>query len=236
MTSALLISVSNLRLERSRKSSSFAGQPSEGLAAKKLRESSSLSSTAIPGFPDTGGSLMKSAKTVLLVAAIILLAGTAHAQTVRWSYVEGGGASIDPDRGDRENGWFVGGSVGLGKVPIHLIGDFASMGSLDTWLVGGGWHGLLGEKADLFADGAFYDVDVDDGFKVRFGVRWMLSERFELNGYLAWTELDFSDNKSIAGNLIYDLTGSFGIGGGAEWGDNWRFGRVFVRFSFGGKS
>ena len=76
-------------------------------------------------------------------------------------------------------------------------------------------------------------IDVEDGFKVRFGVRWMVAKRVELNGYLAWTDLDFSDNASAAFNGIFDLTKRFGIGGGFEWGDNWKSARVFARFNFG---
>lgn len=175
---------------------------------------------------------MKCAQRILLVAVVVFLAGTAQAQTVNWKYVEGGWGTFDPDQSSSDDGWFVGGAVDLGKVPIHLFADFADFG-LDIYQVGGGWHGLLGEKADLFADGAFYDADIQDGFKVRFGVRWMLSKRLELNGNLAWTDLDFSDNKSITANAIFDLTARFGIGGGIEWGDNWKIARLYARFNFG---
>ena len=94
---------------------------------------------------------------------------------------------------------------------------------------------MLGERADLFADGALYDADVEDGFRVRFGIRWMLLQRLELNGHLSWTELDFSDNKSFAANAIFDFTKRFGVGGGIELGDNWNAGRVFARFNFGAR-
>jgi len=64
----------------------------------------------------------------------------------------------------------------------------------------------------------------------------MVTKRFELNGYLAWTDLDFSDNASAAVNVIFDLTKRFGIGGGVEWGDEFSTGRVFARFNFGPRS
>ena len=176
---------------------------------------------------------MRSPMRILLVIGIVLLSGAVHAQTVNWKYVEGGWGAVDPDHGSSENGWFVGGAVDLGKAPIHLFAEFGDFGRLDNWQVGGGWHGLLGKRADLFADGAFYDTNADDGFTIRFGARWMLSKRLELNGNLAWTELDFSDNKSAVVNAIFDLTKRFGIGGGIEWGDNWSRARVFARFNFG---
>ena len=176
---------------------------------------------------------MMRALRILLIVALVCMAGAVHAQTVNWKYAEGGWGTVDPDRGSSENGWFLGGAVDLGKAPIHLFGEFGDYGRLDIWQIGGGWHGLLGKRADLFADGAFYDFDVDDGFKVRFGVRWMVLKRLELNGNLAWTDLDFSDNKSVAVNAIFDLTKRFAIGGGLEWGDNFSTGRVFARFNFG---
>ena len=180
---------------------------------------------------------MRGLTKILMVVVVVLVAGTVHAQTVNWKYVEGGWATLDPDYGSREDGWFVGGAFDLGKLPLHFFGNFANYDfgdfDLDVWQVGGGWHGLLGERADLFADGAFYDMDIDDGFKIRFGARWMVTKRFELNGYLAWTELDFSDNKSASGNVVFDFTKFFGVGGGVEVGDDYDTARVFARFNFG---
>jgi hypothetical protein len=174
---------------------------------------------------------------ILMIAVAVLVAGTVHAQTISWKYVEGGWATLDPDDGDREDGWFAGGAFDLGEAPIHFFGSFGrydfGLFDVDVWQIGGGWHGLLGERADLFADGAFYDMDFEDGFKVRFGARWMVVKRLELNGYLAWTELDFSDNRSAAANVIFDFTKIFGVGGGFEWGDDFSTGRVFARFTFG---
>jgi hypothetical protein len=176
---------------------------------------------------------MRNLSRLSLLVALVLLAGAAQAQTVRWTYVEGGWTTLDPDRGSRENGWFVGGAFDLGKVPIHLFGEYNDIDRLDIWKVGGGWHGLLGERADLFADGAFYDADYEDGFQVRFGARWMVAERFELNGYLSWVDLDFGDNKSAAVNGIFNFAKSLGVGGGFEWGDEFSTARAFVRFTFG---
>jgi hypothetical protein len=179
---------------------------------------------------------MKGAQKILPIVAVVFLTGAVHAQTVSWNYAEGGWGTVDPDGGSREDGWFVGGSGALGKVPIHIFGEYSDFGQLEIWQAGAGWHGLLGERADLFADGAFYDTDVDNGFRIRFGVRWMVTKRFELNGNLAWTDLDLSDNASAAVNVIFDVTKRFGVGGGIEWGDEFSTGRVFARFNFGKKN
>ena len=178
---------------------------------------------------------MRGVSRVLVVFAIVCLAGTAYAQSPSWRFLEGGFGSWDPDGGSRQDGPYVGATFNLGN--IHFLGEFGSFDDIDIFQVGGGWHGLLGKKADLFADGTFYDIDVDDGFKVRFGARWMVMPKLELNGHLAWTELDFSDNKSAAVNGVYLFgEGTFAVGGGFEWGDNWTSGRAFFRFNFGPKS
>jgi hypothetical protein len=170
--------------------------------------------------------------TVVVVA--IAAAGVAHAQSVSWKYAEGGWINLDPDGGDSENGWFLGGAYEFGTdVRIHVFAEFADVGPLDQFQLGAGWHGLLGERADLFADGAYYDVDVDDGFRVRGGVRWMVLKRLELNGYLALSTLDYYNEQSLAANAIFDFTRRFGVGGGFEWGDEVTATRVFVRFNFG---
>jgi len=179
---------------------------------------------------------MKYVLKLMPVLAVVLLAGTVQAQTVNWTYAEGGYGRFDPDGGSSENGWFLGGSVNLAKLPIHLFGEWGDYDRIDIWQVGGGWHGLLGKKADLFADGAFYDADVEDGFAIRFGVRWMVLERLELNGNLAWTDLDLTDNKSATVGAVFDFSKRFGVGGSLEWGNNWNFAQAFVRFNFGPRS
>jgi hypothetical protein len=176
---------------------------------------------------------MKHVSRMVVVLAMVLLAGAAQAQEINWKFVQGGWSNIDPDRGSSENGWFVGGSADLGKVPVHLFADFASYDNIDVWAIGGGWHGLLGKRADLFADAALYDADYDDGYRLRFGVRWMVLKRLEVNGNIFWTNLDLTDNEGAGVNAIFDFTKRFGVGGGFEWGDEFGFARAFVRFNFG---
>jgi len=175
-------------------------------------------------------------KQIFLLLVALGFVFSAHAQdsntgSVSWTYIEGGLGSFKPDGRSNQNGLFGGGSIGVGA--LHFIGELGSLDKITTVQLGGGWHGLLGPTADLFADISYYDVDYDDGLRARFGARWMVIEQLELNGFLAWTDLDLTNNSSIAFNGIYNFTPRFGVGGGFDWGDEFRTARVMARFNFG---
>jgi len=178
----------------------------------------------------------------LLVFVAILVAPSlvlAQDEAPKWSYVEAGWIDFNPDEGLSDDGWFAGGSMKLFK-NFHLLAEYDDIGDYTFWNAGGGWHGLLGEKADVFAQVMWANVQVDDddidedGYDVQAGVRWRLIKWLELLGQVNW--VDYGD----AGD---DTTGQIGalftfkrIGIGANWetGDA-DTARAFVRFSFGGK-
>ena len=174
----------------------------------------------------------------ILVLTTLGLAVSANAQDpnhsdVSWTYVEGGLATFKPDGRSDQTGLFGGGSIGSRVIPMHIFAEIGNLDKIDTIQFGAGWHGLLGPKADLFADVSYYDVDYDDGLRIRFGARWMVTEELELNGYLAWTDLDLTTNNSITVNGVYSLTKRFSLGGGFEWGNEFRTARLFARYNFG---
>ncbi|HXV75965.1 MAG TPA: hypothetical protein VD788_06545 [Candidatus Polarisedimenticolaceae bacterium] len=173
------------------------------------------------------------APTLWIVVALIA-AGPSWAQTVSWNLVDAGVWQIDPDSADRDEGWFAGGSFELGrKTRFHVLGEYGDFGDFGLWQLGGGWHGLLGDRADLFADLSFSDADTEDGFKLRFGVRWSVLARLELNGNVGWTDLDFNENESLAVNGIWSFHKRIGVGAGYEAGSEFNLVRAFVRFRFG---
>lgn len=176
--------------------------------------------------------MSRSIKLMLCGCAVMLAVGTTQAQEVNWKLVEAGYVNLDPDNGQSEDGWFIGASWGFIKW-LHVFGEFGDLGPIDESQLGAGWHGLLGERADLFADAAFYDIDVDDGIRARFGVRWMVAKRFEFDGYLAWTDLNLVDNSSVGVNVIWDFAKRAGVGVNYEWGDEYSTGRAFIRYNFG---
>jgi len=176
-------------------------------------------------------------RTLTVLVVFSVTAGAAMAQSPGWKYVEGGLWSVNPDGASSEDGWFVGGAWELGsKTRFHVFANFGNLDSNNQWSVGGGWHGLLGERADLVAEGAFVDADTVDGFRVTGGLRWMLLKRLELGGFVNYVDLDSVDQTGFELEVIFDLTKRFGVGGNYEKGDEFDTAEVFVRFNFGPRS
>ena len=178
------------------------------------------------------------------MALIVVLAavGTVSAQEApRWGYIEGGYVDFDPDSGESDNGVFAGVSFEIFKM-IHLAAEYDTVGDYDFWTAGGGWHGLLGDQADLFAEVMWQDVSFDsgetefddDGYRLAGGVRWMLGDRFEVKGTVARLDLDEggSDTTFEAEGLFFLLGNKLGVGASYETGDADTL-RAFARWNFG---
>ena len=121
-----------------------------------------------------------------------------------------------------------------------LTFEYDEVGDYTFWSAGGGWHGLLGEKADLFAEILWDDVEVDtgagdvsdDGYEVSGGVRWNLLQWLEVKGQVNQVELDESDTTVELEGVASFLKGRLGVGANLETGDNDTL-KVFGRFTFG---
>jgi len=112
-------------------------------------------------------------RTVIICAVFVAASMAAQASAPPWIYVEGGYLVNDPDEfSETGDNWFVGG-MGGGKMWHVFIeyqnGDFVDGVDNENWEVGLGWHGLLGERADLVADVAYLEN----------------SEPFDTNGWQA---------------------------------------------------
>jgi hypothetical protein len=178
---------------------------------------------------------VKPFKIVAAVFAIAIVSGVTLAQEPNYNLIEGGWWNFNPDEVRSEDGYFLGGLVELKSrsMRFQLTAEIGRLGSSTTWELGGGWHGLLGKRADLVANGSWVDLDREDGFKVAIGVRWMTLRRIELNGFLNYANLDFSNTASAEVNGIWDFARRWGVGGGYEQGDDRAVTRVFLRFHFG---
>jgi hypothetical protein len=146
-------------------------------------------------------------RLVLVVAALCVSTLTPAADgdkpKPKWSYVEAGYMDFNPDNGLSDNGWFGGGSAGIAM--FHVFAEYDDIGDYTFWNAGFGWHGLLGDPADLYFQAQWNDVQVDssnvsdDGYEVSAGVRWKISRR-AANGslssvhFIAW---NFSRSASV---------------------------------------
>ena len=175
-------------------------------------------------------------RTLLVLTVVALVFGAAQAQTVSWKYAEAGYTSLNPDGATSQDGPYIGGTWEFGKeTKFHVFGEYGDLGDFDQWSVGGGWHGLLGERADVVAEAAYVDIYDVDGFRISGGLRWMLLKRLELNGWVSYSDMDTVDQTSIKIGGIFDFTKRFGVGGSYDWGDDWDTTRAFVRFNFGAR-
>jgi hypothetical protein len=175
---------------------------------------------------------------VVGIVSVLLACGVSHAQSdapaPRYTFVEGGWLYVDPDGASSDNGWFAGVSIGLAK-SFQVFGEYGDPGDFESWNVGGGWHGLLGRRADLVAQASYVDAEFDDGFRLQFGVRWMVIRPLEINGFLNYTDLDLTDSTAVAVNGIFHFGKIVGVGAGYEAGDDGDTARAFVRFNLGKK-
>jgi len=186
---------------------------------------------------------MSKIKYLLVLIAVMMATGLALAQAEppKWGYIEAGYIDFNPNDGPDDNGGYVGGSMKLFK-SFHLIAEYDDVGGYTFWHAGGGWHGLLGKKADLYAQAVWANIKFDDndidenGYQIQGGVRWKIVRWFELKLQANWV--------NYGGDVGEDTTGEVGalftflkdrIGVGADWegGGDSKTGRAFVRFNFG---
>ncbi len=193
--------------------------------------------------PESGifwGGHMSKTKCLLATIALLVAAGTVSAQVKpSWSYIEAGWLDFDPDSGVSDNGGFAGGSIGIFN-NFHLLAEYDWVGDYSLWNAGVGWHGLLGDPLDLFAEVTWRDVEFDSstedfsdsGASYAAGIRWMLGQRFELKGKASWTDFDESDAEYGADALFFLMENRLGLGASWVIGDADTL-RLFVRWNFG---
>jgi hypothetical protein len=196
----------------------------------------------------------------LLLGVLALLAlampGTAQAQAQAqpyYTYVEGGYVGVNPESGDEildsGKGWFIGTSVRLQR--FHTFLEYRDA-SIDTtldeavdqtqWLIGGGWHGLLGNPADLVVEVGYINSDFSLGFEsgsgngyfVNGGVRWRIIQPFELDAFATYADLGGERDSEMVYRLdAIAFIKSFGIGASYQKADRADSYDLFLRFNLG---
>ena len=185
-------------------------------------------------------------KKLALAMAILCVCSVALAQEKeppKWSFIEAGYIDFDPDAGLSDDGWYAGGSVGIIKM-LHIFAEYDDVGDYTFWNAGIGWHGLLGDPADLYAQVQWNDVEVDtsgggsvsdDGYEVGVGVRWKFTKWFEAKGEVDWADYSEAgdDFTYQVGVLFSILNDKLGFGANYEFTDEAETLRGFVRWNFG---
>jgi hypothetical protein len=159
------------------------------------------------------------------------LAGTARAQEPRYTFVEAGWIHENPEDSGADNGWFGGGSVGTRR--FHVFAEYQDPGPFEVWEAGGGWHGLLGRRADIVAEAAYLDAESDEGYRATAGVRWYVADRLEIGGYLNRLDVGSFENNALSVEGVWDFTKRFSVGASLLFGDESDTFRGFARFYLG---
>ena len=163
--------------------------------------------------------------------SISLLALPAFAGDISYNYVELGYEKIDIDDpglgfdvdGD---GFGVGGSFEIGESWFVAISysqaDFDFGVDLDQFAAGVGWHTLMSNNSDFYAQlqyvraeasvSGFGSVD-EDGIGAEIGIRGMVRDKLELGGSIGYVDLgDAGDGSSFGAHLLYNFTQNFAAG------------------------
>ena len=185
-------------------------------------------------------------KLVPVMAVVLCATGLTFAQSdkgmPRWSYAEAGFIDFNPDEGVSDDGFFAGASFGFLKM-IHVFAEYDDVGDYTFWNAGAGWHGLLGDPADLYAQVVWNDVKVDtgagdvsdDGYEVGAGIRWKFLKWLEANGEVNWVDFDEGgDDVGVKVGVLFTFLGDkLGAGASYEVVNEADQLRAFARWNFG---
>jgi hypothetical protein len=184
--------------------------------------------------------------------ALLMAMSPAFADGLSYNYIElgyqnaeldddFGGTSVDGDgygiRGSYEVGesWFIAASYGT------LDFDFGV--DLDQLAIGGGYHTALSDRTDVFAALSYISAEVsasgfnsldEDGYGVVVGLRGLVSDKVELRGTIAYSDLgDGVDGTAFGAGALYSFTDNFALGLEIEIDEDVTLYGVGARFYFG---
>src|SRR5262245_46549206 len=113
--------------------------------------------------------MKRSLRTAGFCALMLLVCSVAHAQgpAPGYTYIEAGYLNVHPDdfsgAGDSYYGQV---SIGFLKnfhaSAQYVTGDYADNLDLSVWNFAAGWHGLLGDKADVVAEATWTDTEIEN--------------------------------------------------------------------------
>jgi hypothetical protein len=185
--------------------------------------------------------MLKFAATTTLAAAIALAPALATAD-VRYTYFDVNYVSADLDNGPTIDGLGLAGSLRLTD-DLHLVAsyDMLSKGRLDvdTMTLGLGFNYGLTNVTDFVARAGWARVEVDigpfddseNGWFAQAGIRSMVTNELELNGFINYFDVGGSDTALELG-AVYYLTPMIGIGVAVAISDDATVYQGGLRFAF----
>lgn len=151
----------------------------------------------------------------ILLSLLMLAPLAAHAaDPFKYTYVEGGYASINPSGGGSSlTGFAVDGSYALNPDWHGLAGyeHVSCCGVSENVLnVGVGWNTALADKLDLYINGEFLSTDVTGpgthtGWAGEGGLRAALAERFELDGFANHSDVNSQTENTLGIRALYGI-------------------------------
>ena len=197
-----------------------------------------LGSTGPIEQPTSSYSLLNELTSVEMFNASLLSSPAADDRSpeLSYTYLEFGGTRTDVDAtGKDADTYYLEGSMELGDL-FYLLGVYqyqdANFGGIyaNTLGLGGGAHFGLTPKLDIFSDLMFLWNDTNGsstGYQFRVGPRWLVLKWLELNGALAWIDLERIASSDDGVGWDVGARGHFGaISVGATYGvmdgdDDW---------------
>lgn len=179
------------------------------------------------------------------IAAVVLLAGVAPAMAAgpNYNYVEVAYDNVDIDGGGSIDGFDVAGSFAIND-SFHVTGGYQYLKESPLTLTGltvaGGYNLDLNETTDLVARLGLaratakisgFGSGSDNGFVAQAGVRSMINDSFELNGFVTHVDAGGSETALELG-AVYRFANNFGVTGGLAFSDDATTIRIGGRFSF----
>lgn len=153
--------------------------------------------------------------------------------------------------------WFIFANYSDTEADVNFINDQKQFVPAETDIkkvdLGFGFHSPLSDMTDLVFSAAYSDVDRDkfsfgasskddslddlnddssDGYFADIAIRSQLTRSIEGSIGARYTDFNKVDGVSIIGNLLFEITPSFGINIGVDAGDELSVWNAGVRFNF----
>jgi hypothetical protein len=146
-------------------------------------------------------------KRILMSLAVLCsMPLAAQAADFKYTYIEGGYASVNPSgSGSSLTGFGVDGSYALNQ-DWHALAGYMHVSccgiSENDFNVGAGWNDAIADNVNLYINGEFLSQDrtgpgTHSGWAAEAGLRAALADHFELDGFV-----NHSDVNSVTENTI----------------------------------